>query len=151
MPASRARSRNIIGSPLRASALSSSPPTSIDWMPRLILVMRFLKMRVHFHACARPPAADRPHLNSEEPAIDWQRNTAYIRGHFRDQKHHRPDQLLGLSDPAERRTAHEACEPRRIVARYLGHRRLDHARRNRVDADSVACEVTGQRLGQKFH
>src|SRR3974390_2600800 len=40
MPAWRARSRSIIGSPLRASARSNSPPTSIDWMPRLFLVMR---------------------------------------------------------------------------------------------------------------
>src|SRR5215471_15346234 len=39
MPASRARSRSIIGSPLFASARSNSPPTSIDWMPRLSLFM----------------------------------------------------------------------------------------------------------------
>src|SRR4051794_13064511 len=42
MPASRARSRSIIGSPLRARARSNSPPTSIDWMPRLSLFMRLL-------------------------------------------------------------------------------------------------------------
>src|SRR5262245_30247294 len=42
MPASRARSRSIIGSPHLASARSNSPPTSIDWMPRLSLFMRLL-------------------------------------------------------------------------------------------------------------
>src|SRR3954463_10919257 len=42
MPASRARSRSIIGSPHLASARSNSPPTSIDWVPRLSLFMRLL-------------------------------------------------------------------------------------------------------------
>src|SRR6186713_2535114 len=46
MPASRARSRSIMGSPHLASARSNSPPTSIDWMPRLSLFMRLLAFRL---------------------------------------------------------------------------------------------------------